>query len=107
MSSQAENPSGKRSRGDDAVSRKRRKKIHRDENEDLDLEAGLNKAFQHMNSQLLADHMAQKTARLAKDLSSVELSDLYIPGTLMACARDRREDVSWCRGPDVLFCSLH
>lgn len=64
-----------------AKKNKRRKKQHsRDEEGDLDIEAGVNRAFAHMDSQLIADHIAQKTARFGSDLSSVELADLYISG---------------------------
>lgn len=44
----------------------------------LDLEAGVNMAFVRMDPQLLADHVARQTKRFGTDLSSVELSDLYI-----------------------------
>jgi nitric oxide reductase activation protein len=50
------------------------------EEADLDLEAGLNRAFERMDGQLLADHLAQKTRRFGTDLSPVELADLYISG---------------------------
>ncbi|TVY48120.1 Protein CMS1 [Lachnellula occidentalis] len=49
------------------------------EEDELDLEAGINKAFSHMNSQLLADYVAQRTRRYESDLSSIELEDKYIP----------------------------
>jgi protein CMS1 len=45
----------------------------------LDGKLGVNKAFELMDSQLLADHLAQKTTRFGKDLTSVELHDLSIP----------------------------
>lgn len=44
----------------------------------LDLEAGVNTTFAKMDPQLLADHVARQTKRFGTDLSSVELSDLYI-----------------------------
>lgn len=64
---------------DGGVKKKRKKQVREDE-EDLDIEAGLNRSFERMDSQLVADHMAQKTSRFGTDLSSVELSDLYISG---------------------------
>lgn len=51
------------------------------EEDELDLEAGINKAFSHMDSQLMADYVAQRTRRYESDLSSIELEDKYIPGT--------------------------
>ncbi|KAJ9161610.1 Protein cms1 [Coniochaeta hoffmannii] len=62
------------------TNKKKRKRMHQQEHDeaDLDVEAGLNRAFEWMDSQLLADHIAQKTTRFATDLSSVELADLYI-----------------------------
>lgn len=59
--------------------KKHRKKVREDE-ADLDVEAGLNRAFERMDGQLLADHLAQKTRRFGTDLSPIELSDLYISG---------------------------
>ncbi|KAJ4298598.1 Protein cms1 [Collariella sp. IMI 366227] len=56
---------------------KKQKKVREDEG-DLDVEAGLNRAFERMDGQLVADHIAQKTRRFGTDLSPVELSDLYI-----------------------------
>lgn len=64
------------------TNKKKRKRMHQQEHDeaDLDVDARLNHAFERMDSQLLADHIAQKTTRFATDLSSVELSDLYISG---------------------------
>lgn len=56
------------------------KKHKSEDNEELDLEAGLNLVFSHMDAQLLADHVAQKTRRFENELSSVELEDKYISG---------------------------
>ncbi|KAK3943193.1 protein cms1 [Diplogelasinospora grovesii] len=67
--------------GEDGSRKKRRKRAVRgDDDGDLDAEAGLNKAFERMDGQLIADHLAQKTSRFGTDLSPVELSDLYISG---------------------------
>ncbi|KAI3399444.1 hypothetical protein diail_6920 [Diaporthe ilicicola] len=58
---------------------KKQKASKHDEDEGLlDLEAGVNTAFVRMDPQLLADHVARQTKRFGTDLSSVELSDLYI-----------------------------
>ncbi len=70
----------KRKSQDDGPSKKKRKKQVREDEGDLDMEAGLNRSFERMDSQLLADHLAQKTSHFGKDLSTVELSDLYISG---------------------------
>lgn len=37
-------------------------------------------AIAGLSSQLLADHVAQRTKRFAPELSAVELQDRYIPG---------------------------
>jgi len=50
------------------------------EGDDLDLSTGINKSFAHMDSQLLADYVAQRTRKFESDLSSVELEDRYISG---------------------------
>jgi len=47
--------------------------------EALDTEKGINNLFAHMDTQLLADHIAQKTKRNLDDMSVVELEDLRIP----------------------------
>ena len=47
---------------------------------DLDMELGVNKAFSHMDSQLLADYLAQRTRMYEKDLSSIEWEEKYLPG---------------------------
>ncbi|KAK4248832.1 U3-containing 90S pre-ribosomal complex subunit-domain containing protein [Corynascus novoguineensis] len=67
---------------------KKQKKVREDEG-DLDVEAGLNRAFERMDGQLVADHIAQKTRRFGTDLSPVELSDLYISANWI------RDSTSW------------
>ncbi|KXX80878.1 Protein cms1 [Madurella mycetomatis] len=78
----------KRKRQDGSKPRKKQKKVREDEG-DLDVEAGLNRAFERMDGQLIADHVAQKTSRFGTDLSSVELSDLYISANAI------RDSTSW------------
>lgn len=80
-------PQPKEPKSEDAgshVSGKRRKAkaaaARKEEEADLDLEAGLNKALERMDGPLLADHIAQKMKRFDDDLTTVELADLYIPG---------------------------
>jgi protein CMS1 len=74
--------SKKRPRDDEPGARKKRRKSAFEEDELLfDMEAGVNKAIGLMDSQLMADHIAQKTSRFGTDLSPVELSDLYISRT--------------------------
>ena len=70
----------KRRAPDEGGLKKKRKKAVREDEEDLDVEAGLNRAFERMDSQLVADYIAKKTSRFGSDLSSVELGDLYISG---------------------------
>lgn len=52
------------------------------EDDELDVLAGINNAFSHMDNQLLADYIAQRTRKYESDLSSIELEDKYIPGRL-------------------------
>jgi hypothetical protein len=63
-----------------AGKKKKEPKTKTVEEDELDLEAGINNAFSHMDSQLLADYVAQRTRRYESDLSSIELEDKYIPG---------------------------
>lgn len=59
---------------------KSKKQKHEDEELHLDTEAGINKRFAEMDSQLLADYMDQRTRQHESDLSAVELEDKHIPG---------------------------
>ena len=56
----------------------RAKEINED---DLDQEHGVNRAFEKMDGQLLADYINSRTRLYGKELSSVELEDKLIPGT--------------------------
>ncbi|CZS98229.1 uncharacterized protein RAG0_07032 [Rhynchosporium agropyri] len=64
-----------------AAKRAKSKKVKTTEEDELDLEAGINKAFSHMDSQLLADYVAQRTRKHESDLSNIELEDKYLPAT--------------------------
>jgi protein CMS1 len=46
----------------------------------LDLERGVNNAIAHMDSRLMADHIAQRTKRFRPDVSLVEADDLAVSG---------------------------
>ncbi|KAK4461383.1 U3-containing 90S pre-ribosomal complex subunit-domain containing protein [Cladorrhinum samala] len=74
--------SNKRKLEDDVTAKKKRKKQkkQREDEGDLDVEVGVNRAFERMDGQLLADHIAQKTTRFGTELSPIELADLYISG---------------------------
>ena len=48
--------------------------------ESSDNAENFNPAIAGLSSQLLADHVAQRTKRFAPELSAVELQDRYIPG---------------------------
>ena len=61
----------------------RSKKSKATEDDDIDVESGINKAFAKMDNQLLSDYVAQKTRKFESDLSSVELEDRYISGILI------------------------
>lgn len=84
--------STKRKREDDskptskraAKKQKQTKKPKDIDDEALDVEAGVNHAIAHMDSKLMADHVAQRTRRHQPDLSMVEIEDLYIPGIYTA-----------------------
>ena len=65
---------------DKTVKRKKKRKADTTEDGDLDTDLGLNKAIGRMDSQLVADYVAQRTKRFSGDLSLVELEDRHIPG---------------------------
>lgn len=83
------------------------KKAKRDEDDGLDLEAGINTAFANMDNQLVSDYIAQKTRKFESDLSSIELEDKYISGlslpklwwdswlTLFCAANEIQDTTSW------------
>lgn len=55
---------------------------------ELDVEIGVNKAFARMDSQLLADYLAQRTRMYEKDLSSIEWEEKYLPGSYFNSVRN-------------------
>lgn len=63
-----------------AAKRRKLKKPKDLDDEALDVELGVNHAVAHMDSRLLADHIAQRTKRFRPELSLVEAEDLHIPG---------------------------
>ena len=63
-----------------ATQKRRRRKSGREADPNVDIEGGLNLAIAKMDSNLLADHIAQKSKRLEPDLSLVELEDRRLPG---------------------------
>ncbi|KAK5113141.1 hypothetical protein LTR85_010959 [Meristemomyces frigidus] len=79
-------PSAKRKRDDDskpeskrAAKRKKMKKPKDVDDEALDVELGVNHAIAHMDSRLMADHIAQRTKRFQPDMSMMEVEDSYVP----------------------------
>ena len=60
--------------------RKKKRKLGAVEDDDLDVDLGINKAVGRMDSSLVADYVAQRTKRFGGDLSLVELEDRHIPG---------------------------
>ncbi|KAG4218476.1 hypothetical protein PC116_g33044 [Phytophthora cactorum] len=70
--------SKKRTRNDETASRKRRKQAYEEDEEYLDLEAGVNKKISMVDNLLLADHISKKIRRFGSDLKPVELSQLDI-----------------------------
>lgn len=60
--------------------RKKVKKAKRVEDENLDLEHGLNLAIGKLDSRLQADYVAQRTKHFSSELSLVELEDRHVPG---------------------------
>ena len=85
-SHKTKSPESKRKRGLEQLSRKstRSATSKRVKTDDLDAEMSVNTAFSRMDSELLADYVAQRTRKYESDLSVVELQDRYIPGTRAA-----------------------
>lgn len=74
-----------------AGAKKQKSSKYEEDESMLDLEAGVNTAFVRMDPQLLADHVARQTKRFGTDLSSVELSDLYISANAVRDTTDFTE----------------
>lgn len=75
--------SSKRKRDADEKSSAKRRKVKKPKDVDddaLDADLGVNHAIAHMDSRLLADHVAQRTKRFKPDLSIVEREDWHVPG---------------------------
>lgn len=58
---------------------KKKLKVKSIDEDDLDQELGVNRAFERMDSQLLADYINSRTRLYGKDLSTVELDERFIP----------------------------
>jgi len=58
---------------------KKKAKAKAIDEDDLDQELGVNHAFERMDSQLLADYINARTRHYQKELSTVELEELFIP----------------------------
>lgn len=75
----------KRAADDSAPVKKAKKKRKANvEDESLDTELGVNTLFQRMDNQLLADYLAQRLSKFGSDLSSIEISDITLPGKFMS-----------------------
>lgn len=81
----------RRAEDDGLVGHKRKKSRTETDDDGLDLDAGVNTVFAGMDSQLLADQLAQKTARFGSDLSKIELADLHISRRAVPCQSLRVE----------------
>ena len=66
--------------GKKSAKRRKLKKPKDVEDDALDAELGVNHALGHMDSSLMADHIAQRTRRFRPKLSVVEIEDFHIPG---------------------------
>jgi protein CMS1 len=60
----------------------RKKKAKEINEDDLDQELGVNRAFERMDGVLLADYINSRTRLYGKELSSVELEDKFVPSRL-------------------------
>ncbi|KAF7960520.1 hypothetical protein EAE96_000200 [Botrytis aclada] len=69
----------------------KRKKHSSFNDEDIDVEAGVNNAIAKMSDHLIVDYVASQTRRFESDLSSVELEDRYIPASAV------QDTTSWTK----------
>ncbi len=76
-------PTTKRKRDTEEKPTAKRRKLKKPKDVDdsaLDAELGVNHAIAHMDGQLLADHIAQRTQRFRPELSLVEKDECHVPG---------------------------
>lgn len=62
-----------------AAKKAKNKKSKGDQDDGLDLDLGINRAFAGMDNQLLADYVARQTEKFENELTEVELKDRYLP----------------------------
>ena len=76
-------------------SKRRKLKKPKDLDEEaLDVDLGINHAIAHMDSRLMADHIAQRTKRFRPDLSLVDLEELHVPGLFIPdCRQEKMGDI--------------
>ncbi|ETS84265.1 hypothetical protein PFICI_02290 [Pestalotiopsis fici W106-1] len=94
--------SKKRSREDDGGRRKKKKTGYEQDDSLLDTELGVNTGIAFMDSQLMADHLAQRTTKFGTDLSAVELADLYISPASIQDTTSWQEPRTLAKLPDFL-----
>ncbi|KAI7298531.1 hypothetical protein KC315_g18014, partial [Hortaea werneckii] len=102
--------SSKRKREDDAKpqskraakKRKQTKKPKDVDDDALDTEQRVNHAIAHMDSQLMADHVAQRTKRFQPNLSLVEAEDAHIPASAIRDASGWDQGRTTDKLPDFL-----
>lgn len=92
----------KRKAQDDGGARKKRKSKYEEDEDLLDLQTGVNKAFTLMDSQLLADHITKKMTKFGTDLSTVELSDLHISANAVKDTTSWQKTRTLANLPDFL-----
>lgn len=81
----AQPASNKRKRDADGKKSAKRRKLKKPKDvndEALDTDLGVNHVIAHMDSRLMADHIAQRLRRFQPELSLVEVEERHIPGTL-------------------------
>jgi len=73
------NPDSKRAAKKAKRKEKKKLKVKDINEDDLDQELGVNRAFERMDGVLLGDYINSRTRLYGKDLSSVELEDKFVP----------------------------
>ncbi|MCJ1263315.1 hypothetical protein MMC22_003185, partial [Lobaria immixta] len=63
----------------DLIKRSKKRRLHREDQQKLDLDHGVNVDIAKMDTHLLANYVAQHTKRFHVEFSSVELEDLHLP----------------------------
>jgi protein CMS1 len=85
----AEGPQKKKKKNSKSKQKQQKQKEQDEDPKQQERKGGIDESIGKMDGRLLADHFVQKAKRHNKELTSVELSDLSVPGMLSRLTRSQ------------------